>query len=520
MSSPSSPFRPLRRLSTLGAALALLTGTASACESSEPSAAVRSASASTAPGAAAVPQVATRFEQETPTEAAQRMAEAAQEVAESRQNAIVRAAERVAPAVVTVSTIRTTTVQRGFGFFSFGPQQRRAGGFGSGFVIDGDEGIILTNEHVIRGAERIQVTLSDGTDLEAELVGADEVTDVAVLRVDAERTLPEAPLGTSEALITGEWAVALGNPFGVSVTNAEPTVTTGVVSATGRHLVPNEQDESFYLGMIQTDAAINPGNSGGPLVNVLGQVIGVNSSIFSRSGGSDGLGFAIPIDRALRVADDLVTTGEIRRAWLGLQVDAAESDDWGRARGVMITEVFGDSPAREAEIRPGRMIHEANGRRMTGPLDWEDVILDLREGDPLELVVEGRDDPVVLITAPYPSTQAMRVQVVDDLDVITVTPQIRAERDLAIDRGALVVGITDELRRVTGLREEDVILAIRSRSFERRIETADDLAAAFRAFDDAGARVRFQLVFARGNQQRQTTLTYNARGARGDGADG
>ena len=485
-------------LALLGVAL-----TSTACESSVPE-----MDAAVAANTALPTQVATRFSQERAQDAPEALRTAAGQIDYSRQTGIVRAAERVFPGVVTISTITTQNVQT-----FFGTRQQRGGGYGSGFVIDAAEGIIMTNNHVIQGAERMQVTLSDGTDLEAELVGTDEVTDVAVLRVIGNHSLTEVPLGTSADLLIGEWAIAVGNPFGVEVSNSEPTVTTGVVSATGRHLVPSQGDESFYLGMIQTDAAINPGNSGGPLVNVLGQVIGVNSSIFSRSGGSEGLGFAIPIDRALRVAEDLISLGQVRRAWLGLSVDAAATDAWGRARGVVISEVFEDSPAMEAGIPARRRITSANGRRLSGPLDWEDVILDLREGDPLDLEIEGEGN-VRLVTAPYPSTQAMRVQVVDDLDVISVTPQIRSERSLAIDRGALIVGITEELRRITGLQEGDVIFRMRTNRFSREIATAEDLADAFRTMEQQRGSVQFQLVWARGNQQRQTTLTYTGRGDR------
>ncbi len=491
------------RIHALPLALIGVALTSTACESSVPE-----MDAAIAVNAAASAQVATRFEQERAQDAPESLRTAAGQIDYSRQTAIVRAAERVFPGVVTISTITTQQVQT-----RFGTRQQRGGGYGSGFVIDAEGGIILTNNHVIQGAERMQVTLSDGTDLEAELVGTDEATDVAVLRITGDYSLTQVPLGTSADLLIGEWAIAVGNPFGVEVSNSEPTVTTGVVSATGRHLVPSQGDESFYLGMIQTDAAINPGNSGGPLVNVLGQVIGVNSSIFSRSGGSEGLGFAIPIDRALRVAEDLISTGQVRRAWLGLQVDAAATDEWGRARGVIISEVFEDSPANEASIPSQRRIISANGRRLSGPLDWEDVVLDLREGDPLNLEIEG-EGIVRLVTAPYPSSQAMRVQVVDDLDVISVTPQIRGERDLAIERGALVVGITDELRRITGLQEEDVIYRMRTNRFNRDINTAEDLADAFRTMEQQTGSVQFQLIYARGNQQRQTTLTYNGRGGR------
>ncbi len=168
------------------------------------------------------------------------------------------------------------------------------------------------------------VTLPDGSDLPAKLLGEDALTDIAVIKVD-RRGLPVATPGRSTDLMIGEWVVALGNPFAYLLGNAEPTVTVGVVSATGRNILPSQDQTGLYLDMIQTDASINPGNSGGPLANALGEVVGVNSSIFSNSGGSIGLGFAIPIERALRVADEIVKNGEVRRAWVGLDVAGAES---------------------------------------------------------------------------------------------------------------------------------------------------------------------------------------------------
>ncbi len=385
-----------------------------------------------------------------------------QAVEASRRTAIVQAATRVSPAVVTVNTLRTERVRPRTMFESFflpPGAARRVSGLGSGFVIDGNEGLIVTNHHVVEGADSVMVTFSDGRDLRATVLGSDPVIDVAVLRADTDEILPEAPIGTSEGLLIGEWVVAIGNPFGYLLSNSEPTVTTGVVSAIGRHIVPSSNDEGFYLGMIQTDASINPGNSGGPLVNVLGEVVGVNASIFSRSGGSEGLGFAIPIDRALRVARDLVDDGEIRRPWLGMDVEGAEADAWGRTRGVMISRVVGGSPAQEAGLRPGRRILEANGRRLAAPLDWEDLLLDLRPGDAIRLVLED-DATATLRAGVSPSLTAERVRALQGIEMISLTPQVRAERGVASEQGAVIVGVDSSLGAQLGLQPGDVIVQI------------------------------------------------------------
>ncbi|MEX2527169.1 MAG: trypsin-like peptidase domain-containing protein [Gemmatimonadota bacterium] len=380
---------------------------------------------------------------------------------ETRVTAIVRAAGSVAPAVVTVNVLRTERITPRTAWESFflpPGAARRTPGLGSGFVVDGS-GIILTNEHVVRGAEQIRVTFPDGRDFQAELVGADEVTDVAVLRVEGAQ-LPAVSLGTSRDLHIGEWAIAIGNPFGNLISNAEPSVTAGVISAVGRHIVPSDQDRGFYLGMIQTDASVNPGNSGGPLVNALGEVVGMNASIFTRGGGSEGLSFAIPIDRAMRIARDLREHGVVRRAWTGLDAAAEEGDPWGRTRGVQVARVAEGSPAHDAGLRGGERLVLANGVRLMNPLDFEAVLLDLHAGDMLTLEVEGRGSPVTIRTAPLPTLQAERITVLQQMDLVTVTPQIRAERGLVNEQGALVIRISQEMAGTLGLREGDVILQI------------------------------------------------------------
>ena len=394
----------------------------------------------------------------------------------SRRTAIVQAANRVAPAVVNVSviareTVRPTTMWESF-FLPPGGQ-RRSAGFGSGVIVRPD-GIILTNDHVVRNAEKIKVTLPDGRDFDAELVGTDQVADVAVLRIHGT-DLPVAPLGTTQGLMIGEWAVAIGNPFANYFSDAEPTVTAGVISAVDRNIVPSSDEEGFYLGMIQTDASINPGNSGGPLVNALGQVIGINASIFTRSGGSEGMGFAIPIDRALRVADDLVDHGGVRRAWVGLDVAPVEADEWGRTRGVRVANVAAGSPADGAAIADGDRLLRANGRALAAPLDFEAVMLDLRAGDTLSLTIEGQPRPVLMTAAALPSVTAERVTVLQDMQLITVTPQVRAERGIMSEEGALIASISDRLSTQLGLERGDVLVAVN----RTRVESADQVKQIF-----------------------------------------
>jgi serine protease Do len=419
----------------------------------------------------------------------------------SRQNAIVQAARRVSPAVVSILTLRRERYARTpYESFFFGPEaDQLASGLGSGFVID-PSGVVLTNNHGVQGADSIMVTLPDGRDLPAQLVGADPVTDIAVLRVQGQ-ALPVAPLGSSDGLIIGEWAVAIGNPFANFFSNPEPTVTAGVISAIGRHIVPTSDEQGFYLGMIQTDASINPGNSGGPLVNSLGQVIGVNSSIFSRSGGSEGLGFAIPIDRALRVARDVLDHGEVRRAWLGFDVEPVEADAWGRTRGVRVARVSEASPAARAGVRVGTRLLEAGGKRLTAPLDFENLLLDLRADDEIVLSLEGSPAPVRIRAEALPTVRAERVTALRDLDLITVTPAVRAERGVRSEAGALIVSISPELSQQLGFQNGDVLVRINN----EMIRTAEDAASKFRELQSA-TRGGLQIVVERRGQYIMRTL--------------
>ncbi|MEJ2217214.1 MAG: trypsin-like peptidase domain-containing protein [Gemmatimonadota bacterium] len=409
----------------------------------------------------------------------------------SRRTAIVNAAARVAPAVVSVNIVRRETVQPQSmweEFFIPRGYQREVKGLGSGFIYD-STGLILTNAHVVRGAQEIVVTLADGRDFSANVVGTDEVTDIAVIRIPEPtgHPFPVAPLGNSTNLLIGEWVVAIGNPFGYLLSNPEPTVTVGVVSGAGRNIVPSGNDSGYYLDMIQTDASINPGNSGGPLVDADGHVIGVNSSILSRSGGSEGLGFAIPIDRARRVADDLVQHGEVRRAWVGVEVAPADSDRFGRSTAIRISRVADNSPARRAGLKDGEIIEAVGSHQVRTVLDWEAALLDARVGQPL--AVRTARNTVRVVPRDLPSLAAERVKAVSDFELVTLTPAIRAERGLVSQSGALIVKLSEAARNV-GLRQGDLILQIN----RRRVRTAEEAADLLKRLADQGP---IQIIYER-----------------------
>jgi serine protease Do len=393
-----------------------------------------------------------------------RRADAVAEVAGARRTALVEATERVAPAVVSIhQTARQRVQPRTPWDLFFVPEggERLVEGYGTGFIVRSD-GIIITNQHVVAGAERVTVSLADGTDVSARVLGEDPLTDIAVLKVERS-DLPVAPTGRSTDLMIGEWVVALGNPFVYLLGNSEPSVSVGVVSATGRNILPSGQQPGLYLDMIQTDAAINPGNSGGPLTNALGEVVGVNSSIFSNSGGSIGLGFAIPIERALAVADAIVRTGEVRRAWTGLEVEGpSRMRSWKSVGGVQVTSVAPGGPAERARLAPGDVLVSANGRRLRNYLDWEAVKLDLRVGDTVAVDVRqaGRTVSRRMVTGDLPTVTADKLTALRDIQLVTVTPGVRAERGLRSEEGALIFRISPEASRNSGLRDGDVIVAI------------------------------------------------------------
>ena len=332
-------------------------------------------------------------------------AEAGETLSSSRRNAIVVAAERASPAVVSVSVVTTRVVRADpFGglfhdefFERFYPPmeyRERIPGLGSGAIVD-PAGLILTNEHVVRNADQITVTLTDGRQFPATLLGATPTYDLAVLKVNG-KNLPAAPLGDSDHLLVGEWAIAIGNPFGYLLNDTQPTVTAGVISATRRDIKAEATESGVYKNMIQTDAAINPGNSGGPLVNGDGEVIGINTFIFTQGGGSLGIGFAIPINLARRVLGEIHRYGHVRAAWPGMLVQPVTPylarrlglTDLG---GLIVTRVDPGGPAARAGVRVGDRIRRVNGRVINSVDDAQSSIYGAAVGDRIQLAIERGD---------------------------------------------------------------------------------------------------------------------------------
>jgi serine protease Do len=427
----------------------------------------------------------------------------AQSIAASRRTAITTAVERVAPAVVTV---QTETIERApsdlFEWMWGGRSgQRRSAGIGSGFIIRAD-GVIVTNAHVLGGASSVSIALRDGTTYSARIIGTDETNDLAVLRIEATG-LPVAPLGTSSDLIVGEWTIAIGNPFGFVLANSEPSVSVGVVSAVGRNLAGRGDGGGVYVDMIQTDAAINPGNSGGPLINAMGEVIGVNSSIYSPSGGSVGLGFAIPIDRTRRIVDDLLEHGTVRPAWVGLRLRQPEVQTAREAAtaAAIVARVVPGSPAARAGVQVGDVVIRAGAKAVRNPFDWEARLLDVRVGETLPVTVRrgGREVSLTITTGEAPEVTAPKVTVLRDLQLVSLTDPIRQERGIAAPSGALVYRVSELISDQIGLQPGDVIIEVN----RVRVTSAE---AASRAIESGGARGVVELIFERNRQLLRTTF--------------
>jgi len=346
------------------------------------------------------------------------------------------------------------------------PRQREAQSLGSGFIISAD-GYILTNNHVVADATEIIVRLSDRSEVKAELVGTDPRSDVALLKVDG-KNLPTVRLGKSDELKVGEWVLAIGSPFGF-----DHSVTAGIVSAKGRSL-PNES----YVPFIQTDVAINPGNSGGPLFNLKGEVVGINSQIFTRSGGFMGLSFAIPIDVALNVSKQLKVSGKVSRGWLGVMVqevnrDLAESFGLDKPSGALVVDVQEGSPAAKGGVQVGDIILELNRQNIESSSDLPHRVGILNPGDKaqLSIVREGKRTILNIRIGELPSEGNELLakggkgneRSNNRLGVTVAELSSEQRKSMDIAGGVLVREVTGEPAAAIGLRPSDIITHLNNR---------------------------------------------------------
>lgn len=346
-----------------------------------------------------------------------------------------------------------------------GPQSPFEGnGLGSGFIISPD-GFVLTNNHVVEGADNVIVRLHDRRELRAKVIGTDPRSDIAVLKVDAQN-LPSVVLGNSDDLEVGEWVLAIGSPFGFDF-----SVTSGIVSATGRAL-PNES----YVPFIQTDVAINPGNSGGPLFNLKGEVIGINSQIYSRTGSFMGLSFAIPIELAIDVTNQLKTNGRVSRGWLGVHIQEvtmvlAESFGMDTAHGALVVSILPDSPASRSSLKVGDVITHFAGKKVDKSDSLPPLVGRVRVNTDakLQVVREGEQIELFVNIGELPGQQELRAAVTPEnslrpnslqLDVEPLDDATRAQ--FGVDKGGVIVSrvISDGPADVAGIEPGDILLMV------------------------------------------------------------
>ncbi len=367
---------------------------------------------------------------------------------------------------------------------------RRVNSLGSGFVIDAEEGIIITNNHVIADADEIEANFSDGSKLKAELIGVDTKTDIAVLKVDpTARKLQAVPFGDSDAIRIGDWVMAIGNPFGLG-----GTVTVGIVSARDRNINSGPYDD-----FIQTDAAINRGNSGGPLFNMDGEVIGINTAIISPSGGSIGIGFAIPSELAVSVIDQLREFGETRRGWLGVRIqpvtdDIAESLGMDRAMGALIAGIIKDGPVDDGSLQAGDVVISFDGKTIDNMRDLPRIVADTTVGKEVEVVImrKGEEQTVTVTlgrledgeavadaSGEEPDETVVATATVLGMTIAELNDETRAQFEISDEVNGVVVTEVDPNSAAAdkGIVAGDVITEIAQEAVSDPKEAMDRIAA-------------------------------------------
>jgi serine protease Do len=412
-------------------------------------------------------------------------------------------ARKAEPAVVHITNLqhRQVVERDWFGrVVRTGPRELANAGLGSGFIVDAS-GIVVTNNHVIDRSDALRVKLADGREFDASLVGRDASTDLAVLRIDTkgdELGIRPVSFGDSESLDVGEWVVAIGSPFGFS-----STVTAGIVSAKGRSLAPREMGRG-YEDFIQTDAAINPGNSGGPLLNLMGEVVGVNTAIASRTGGYEGLGFAIPSAIAKAVMENILANGRVVRGWLGVDLaDAPMNTRSNGSRGVLVRAIVEESPAEKAGLREGDVITRFNGQAVTEPrlrtaiaVSRPGATIDievLRDGKPAKLSATIGDQNSYIAS----QAEATGNTFVENLGLTirTYTREMAQQDGYRGVRGIQVIEVQpDSLAEKTGLQNGDIIVRVGNRA----IRTAEEFQ---KALGDNPYPAGTQLGVIRGERQ-------------------
>ncbi|MDH3379212.1 MAG: DegQ family serine endoprotease [Gammaproteobacteria bacterium] len=388
--------------------------------------------------------------------------------------------ERVRPAVVNIATesveqlrdnplLNDPFFRRFFNLEQGQPRQRRSQSLGSGIVLDAEHGYIVTNSHVIQDADEITVTLHDGREFSADVVGADPDADIAVIKIPP-RDLTAIRSGDSDRLRVGDFVVAIGNPFGLN-----QTVTSGIVSALGRSGLGIEGYEDF----IQTDASINVGNSGGALVNLRGELVGVNTAILSRSGGSVGIGFAIPVNMARNLVDQIVEFGEVRRGRLGILIqdltpELAQAFGLANGAGALITQVLENSPAQQAGLKDGDIVLQVNGRSIRNAADLSNTVGLLRVGDKVRLrVFRDGESRIIRAHVAQPNEAS---DIGKRLSAKLEGATLRSLEDDPERTGVLVVAVeSDTPAWRAGLRENDVIVSI-NRKPVRRLSDIENIA--------------------------------------------